>query len=88
MSVCRDGELPEVLYFFVAEGPCESRTQGFGSRPHVDTGAGGESCKELAVYNYWTGLVDWTGTLEWWTDIKNHFYAFLETHSPVGLHDV
>ena len=65
-----------------------NRELGLGSRLHVDTGAGGESCKELAVYNYWTGLVDWTGTLEWWTDIKNHFYAFLETHSPVGLHDV
>ena len=20
--------------------------------------------------------VDWTGGLDWWTDIKNHFYAF------------
>ena len=31
---------------------------------------------ERAVYNHWTGLVDWTGGLDWWTDIKNHFYAF------------
>ena len=29
-----------------------------------------------AVYNHWTGLVDWTGGLDWWTDTKNHFYAF------------
>ena len=29
-----------------------------------------------AVYNHWTGLVDWTGGLDWWTDLKNHFYAF------------
>ena len=27
-----------------------------------------------AVYNHWTGLVDWTGGLNWWTDTKNHFY--------------
>ena len=30
------------------------------------------------VYNHWTGLVDWTGGLDWWTDIlyaKNHFCA-------------
>ena len=30
----------------------------------------------LAVYNHWTGLVDWTGGLDWWTDLKNHLYAF------------
>ena len=30
----------------------------------------------LAVYNHWTGLVDWTGGRDWWTDTKNHFYAF------------
>ena len=24
----------------------------------------------MAVYNHWTGLVDWTGGLDWWTDIK------------------
>ena len=29
-----------------------------------------------AIYNHWTGLVDWTGGLDWWTDLKNHFYAF------------
>ena len=29
-----------------------------------------------AVYNHWTGLVDWTGGLDWWTDTKNHFHAF------------
>ena len=28
-----------------------------------------------AVYNHWTGLVDWTGGLDWWTDIKKHFSA-------------
>ena len=22
-----------------------------------------------AVYNHWTGLVDWIGGLDWWTDI-------------------
>ena len=37
-----------------------------------------------AVYNHWTGLVDWAGGLDWWTDTKNHFY---ETYLPVGLHD-
>ena len=31
----------------------------------------------VAVYNHWTGLVDWTGGLDWWTDTKNHFYTFL-----------
>ena len=31
---------------------------------------------QMAVYNHWTGLVDWTSGLDWWTDIKNHFYAF------------
>ena len=41
----------------------------------------------MAVYNHWTGLVDWTGGLDWWTDTKNHFYAPNETYSPVGLHD-
>ena len=25
----------------------------------------------LAVYNHWTGLVGWTGGLDWWTDTKN-----------------
>ena len=30
----------------------------------------------LAIYNHWTGLVDWTGGLDWWTDTKNHFYDF------------
>ena len=34
-----------------------------------------------AVYNHWTGLVDWAGGLDWWTDTKNHFY---ETYLPVG----
>ena len=33
----------------------------------------------LVVYNHWTGLVDWTGGLDWWTGLvdwfKNHFYA-------------
>ena len=24
---------------------------------------------QVAVYNHWTGLVDW----DWWTDTKNHF---------------
>ena len=41
----------------------------------------------MAVYNHWTGLVDWTGGLDWWTDTKNHFFAPNETYSPVGLHD-
>ena len=31
------------------------------------------------VYNHWTGLVDWTGGLDWWTGLvdwfNNHFYA-------------
>ena len=43
----------------------------------------------MAVYNHWTGLedwrtgpVDWTGGLDWWTDI---FFAFMlskQTHLP------
>ena len=41
----------------------------------------------MAVYNHWTGLVDWTGGLDWWTDTKNHFYASNEIHMPIGLHD-
>ena len=23
----------------------------------------------MAVYNHWTGLVDWTGGLDWWTGL-------------------
>ena len=49
-------------------------------------------CLSQAVYNHWTGLVDWTSGLHWWTalvdDIKNHFYG-CQWHSltclPVGL---
>ena len=40
-----------------------------------------------AVYNHRTGLVDWTGGLDWWTETKNCFYAPNETYLPVGLHD-
>ena len=32
------------------------------------------------VYNHRTGLVDWTGGLDWWTDIfcaKDHFCALV-----------
>ena len=29
--------------------------------------------------------MDWTGGLDWWTDIKNNFYAINETHLPVGV---
>ena len=25
--------------------------------------------------NHWTGLVDWTGGLDRWSDTKNHFYT-------------
>ena len=39
----------------------------------------------MAVYNHWTGLVDWTGGLDWLTDAKNHFYAFNITYLPVEL---
>ena len=31
---------------------------------------------QSAVYNHWTGLVDWTGGLDWWTDAKSHFHGF------------
>ena len=24
---------------------------------------------QLAIYNHWTGLVDWTGGLHWWTGL-------------------
>ena len=41
----------------------------------------------LAIYNHWTGLVDWTGGLDWWTDTKNHFYASNEIQMLIGLHD-
>ena len=37
--------------------------------------------------DWWTGLVDWTGGLDWWTDTKNHFYASNEIHMLIGLHD-
>ena len=49
-----------------------------------------------AIYNHWTGLVDWTGGLDWWTGLvdwtggltlKIIFTLSNETHSPVGLHD-
>ena len=42
--------------------------------------------KIQTVYNHWTGLVDWTGELERWTDTKNHFYASNKIQLPVGLH--
>ena len=42
---------------------------------------------KLAVYNHWTGLVVWTGGLDWWTDIKKHFMTTNKTHWPVGLYD-
>ena len=38
-----------------------------------------------AVYNHWTGLVDWIGGLDWWTDTKidfklpNNFWSCVET---------
>ena len=25
-------------------------------------------CLRRAVYNHWTGLVDWSGGLDWWID--------------------
>ena len=31
-----------------------------------------------AIYNHWTGVVDWTGGLEWWA--KNDFYVSSKTH--------
>ena len=36
-----------------------------------------------AVYNHWTGLVDWTCVLT----LKIIFTLSNETYSPVGLHD-
>ena len=27
-----------------------------------------------AVYNHWTGLVDWTTKLDYWTDHNDHKY--------------
>ena len=35
----------------------------------------------MAVYNHWTGLVDWTGGLT----LKIIFMFSNNTHSPVGL---
>ena len=30
--------------------------------------------------------MDWTGGLEWWTDLRNNFFLHSnDTHSPVGL---
>ena len=23
----------------------------------------------MAIYNHWTGLLDWTGGLDWWTGL-------------------
>ena len=35
-----------------------------------------QPCKgREVVYNHWTGLVDWTSGLDWWTDNKKHFLA-------------
>ena len=48
----------------------------------------------MAVYNHWTGLVDWTGGLDWWTGLvdwtggltlKIIFTLFNKTYSPVEL---
>ena len=48
------------------------------------------------VYNHWTGLVDWTGGLDWWTGLvdwtgaltlKSIFITSNKTHWPVGLYD-
>ena len=33
---------------------------------------------DLIIYNHWTGVVDWTRGLNWWTVMfcsKNQFYA-------------
>jgi len=37
-----------------------------------------------AVYNHWTGLVDWTGGQDRWTDIFciNTFMLSKQTHLP------
>ena len=35
----------------------------------------------MAVYNHWTGLVDWTGGLT----LKTIFMLFNKTYSPVEL---
>ena len=44
---------------------------------HTDTQLYYSGTSEIrAVYSHWTGLVDWTSGLDWWTDTKNHFYAF------------
>ena len=39
------------------------------------------STRSGVVYNHWTGLVDWTSGLHWWTGLK-----CLLKNSPVELH--
>ena len=55
----------------------------------------GKLLSNLAVYNHWTGLVDWTGGLDWWTGLVDWTGGLTlkiistlsnDTHLPVGLH--
>ena len=46
------------------------------SKFHTHTEHAKSALRVSAVYNHWTGLVDWTGGLNQWTDTKNNFYAF------------
>ena len=46
------------------------------SKVHTHTEQAKSALRMSAVCNHWTGLVDWTGGLDQWTDTKNNFYAF------------
>ena len=53
-----------------------------GIRVYNETGC------SVAVYNHWTGLVtglvDWTGGLDWWTDTKINFMLLMKLTCPIG----
>ena len=39
------------------------------------SGSTADCCGKETVYNHCTGLLDWTGGPDLWTDTKNHFYT-------------
>ena len=45
----------------------ETVVKYIGFQPHSREKCHGYYGK--AVYNHWTGLVDWTGGLDWWTGL-------------------
>ena len=48
-----------------------------------------KNCKSWAVNNHWTGLLEWTTGMDYWTDLfvlKIIFMAYNEIPLPVKLH--